>query len=337
MRIFLILFLSCVTFRCYAILLPIRDWTDQYDIRRYPVRLSTLDELAEKSSKATDGNPHPAVKDCLVTADSVWNYWKPWPDAATCDRIKTWDDGAKITACWLYGHIAFMEHLVAIDEGWKMFSPNVTSANYHTRARLFYEDGSDVVIRQTVEPDDYRHYSHWFKEKIQNYETRVDDDGETECFGYCNLLMHRHSHNASGSRLGPTHLIAQALGAQALAPAGPPMGPLVQVIVAARVAESNRLVKIVLFQVKVKFPKPGVDPMAHYEEQNRLTTSPPRQPGQFRSDRARPAVLIVGAGTGVTGGEVIRANANLWTPQVLADFYEFDVAERKGKMLKAKQ
>jgi hypothetical protein len=38
---------------------------------------------------------------------------------------------------------------------------------------------------------------------------------------------------------GSTHLIAQILGAQGIAPAGAPMGPMVQVLAAAKVAESN--------------------------------------------------------------------------------------------------
>ena len=122
-----------------------------------------------------------------------------------------------------------------------------------TCARLFYADGSDLVLRQTTEPEDYRHYWHWFQDKRGNYEGAAEPGNDEGCFGYSNLLLHRYSHNASGSPL----------------------------------------VKIVLFRVVVKYPRPGVEPMAHYAEQNRLTATPPPLAGPIslrpspprRSDR----------------------------------------------------
>jgi hypothetical protein len=294
MRLFLTLFLAAITYRCFAIFFPIERWTDQFEVRRYPQRLSTLAELGEKAGEASDENPHPVLDDLLGTADSVWDYWKPWPRAETRPKIKTWGDGAKATACWVHWRLGFVEHLCAIDEGWPMFSPSLATAKYHTRARLFYADDSEVVLRQTTEPDDYRRYSHWFHDKRGNYERAADDDWEDACYGYCHFLLHRYGRNDAGSKL----------------------------------------VKVVLFQVRVELPWPDADPEAHYAEQNRLTASPPRLPGQYRSDPARPAALVIGAGAGVTGGRAARANAKLWAPQVLPDFYEFDAAARKGHLLK---
>jgi hypothetical protein len=251
MRIFLTLFLAGVTYRCFAILLPIDDWNKQYEVRDYPERLSTLTELAEKSNKATEDNPHPVVADVMSTADSVWDYWKPWPGARTRAKINSWEDGTHVAACWFDGHLAFVEHLCGINEGWPMFSPYLAQVNYHTRARLIYEDDSDLVIRQTIEPVDYRHYSHGFQERITNYETRAADNDEDACYGYCNLLRHRYERNAAGSKL----------------------------------------VIIVLFQVTIYYPPPGADPQAHYAEQNRLTVSPPRRPHSFRSVPSAAQVL----------------------------------------------
>jgi hypothetical protein len=254
------------------------DWADQYDVDLYPVRLSTAAELAEKSRKATDDNPHPVAEDFLDTADALWDYWRPWPGKKTRAKIKSWDDGAKVAACGVYGRLAFLEHLCGVNENWPMFSPSVAAVNYHTRARLVYEvdrddEESDRIVRQNVEPEDYGRYSHWFMERVTNYETRVDDDDAKPCYGWCNYLVHRYPQNARGAPL----------------------------------------VKIVLFQVKVYYPPPGTDPGPHYAEQNRLTVSPPRAPGSFRSDPERSAA------------------------QVLPDFYEFDVAERKGRLLKDKK
>jgi hypothetical protein len=274
MRIFLTLFLAAITYRCFAALAPMSDWHERYGVKMYPTRLSTVAELAEESRKATDKNPYPVAEDFLYTGDSVWDYWKPWPGAETRRRIHSCGDGAAVAACWVHGHLAFVEHLCGINENWPMFSPSVSGVNYHTRARLVYEvdrddEGSERVVRQTVEPEDYGHYSHWFVERVVNYETRVDDDDAKACYGWCNYLAHRYPRNTRGTPLA----------------------------------------KIVLFQVKVYYPPPGTDPRAHYAEQNRRTVSPPRLPGSCRSDPARSA------------------------PQVQPDFYEFDVAGRKGRML----
>src|SRR5215471_17202027 len=81
MRLFLTLFLFAITYRCFAILFPIEGWSDDFKVRRYPLRLSTLAELGDKAREASDENPHPVRDDLLETADSVWDYWKPWPGA----------------------------------------------------------------------------------------------------------------------------------------------------------------------------------------------------------------------------------------------------------------
>ena len=295
MRLFLTLFLFAITYRCFAILFPIEGWSDDFKVRRYPLRLSTLAELEEKAREASDENPHPVRDDLRETADSVWDYWKPWPGAETRPHIKTWGDGAKATACWVHWRLAFVEHLCAVDEGWPMFSPSVATEKYHTRARLFYADHSAVVVRQTTEPDDYRRYAHWFHDKRGNYERAADDDSEDGCRGYCHLLLHRCGPNDAGSPL----------------------------------------VKIVLFNVRVDLPPPGADPQAHYAEQNRLTASPPRLAGPYRTDfseRDRTA-RAVGAAVGPTAGPgLVR---RVWP--VRPDFYEFDVATLKGQLLKVEQ
>jgi hypothetical protein len=295
MRIFLTLFLAAATYRCFIILFPMRSWYRDYAVPKYPNReLSTLPELVELSGKATPDNPYPALDDLLMTADSVWDYWKPWPGKETRGDIKSAGDGAKVAACWLNGHLAFLEHLCAVDQGWPMFSPSVTTEHTHTRARLVYDDDSEQVVRQSGEPEDYRHYSHWFHDKRGNYQRAADDDNADACFGLCNLLAHRHGQNAAGAKL----------------------------------------VKVLLFKVKVVYPAPGEDPQTHYARQNRLTADPPSRPWSHRSDPAHPAPLLAGAAAGPGAALAVRKNWELWSPQVMPDFYEFDVAARKGVLLK---
>ncbi len=293
MRIFLSLFIVAITYRCFGIFFPFDDWRSDLGLHTYPRPLPTQRERADLAGQTSDDHPHPVFEEFMKTADSVWDYWKPWPDADTRPKIKSWTDGGKFTACWINSHLAFVEHVCAIDEGWPMFSPSVVSEHVLTRARLFYDDDSDVVLRQTSEPEDYGHFWRWFNDKRGNYERHAVPDDDEGCQGYCNLLRHRYAQNAAGAKL----------------------------------------VKIVLFRIKIVAPPPGTDPVAHYADQNRRTATPPRLPGQYRSDRARPAALVAGAAAGPTAGRAVRRHAELWTPQVLADFYECDAATGKGTML----
>jgi hypothetical protein len=285
MRIFLTLFIAALTYRCFSVLYPLDDWRSDYGMRSYPRRLSTPGEREELARKTSDDNPHPVLEDVMLTADSVWDFMKPWPDADTRPKIKSWSDSGKVAACWLNTRLCFVEHVCALDEGWPMFSPSVASEHVFARARLFYHDDSEEIVRQTSEPADYGHFWRWFNDKRGNYERRAAYNDDNGCQGYCNWLAHRYTYNAHG----------------------------------------EKLVKIVLFQIKVVVPPPGTDPVAHFAQQNRLTADPPRRAGQYRSERAGPATLIVGGAAGLSGGSAVRRNAHLWTPQVLPDFYEFDV------------
>ena len=47
-----------------------------------------------------------------------------------------------------------------------MFSPNVSRRKTMTRARLFYADGSERIVRIHGDPVDLNAYSHWNEEKV---------------------------------------------------------------------------------------------------------------------------------------------------------------------------
>ena len=124
-----------------------------------------------------------------------------------------------------------------------MFSPNAFRTSTVTRARLLYEDGSEVVIHPSTDPADLNRYTRWFHAKVNDYETKAcsDPGREDECFGWCNLLAHRHAHNASDSPLR----------------------------------------KIRLFEATYYAVPPGVEPRSWYIEEMRLTPDhvPPHPPG----------------------------------------------------------
>jgi hypothetical protein len=240
MRLFLTAFVFLITFRSLASLVPFGEWSKRLDVDRRPARLPPR---AQRDTESV-----------MRAFDSVWEFARPWPGPDSRARIHSWPDGGRFALCWLDSRLTFVENLLAVNQGWPMFSPNAVRHVEHVRARLLYADGTDRVVRQrAAEPDDLTRYARWNKEKVLDYETRVDADDDDACLGYCNLLAHRYARNPSGAVLET----------------------------------------IVLYQVVYDLAPPGVDARAHYEEQQRLTQDPPRLPGSARTDPARRARQVL--------------------------------------------
>jgi hypothetical protein len=216
---------------------------------------------------ASADNPQPVLAACLATVVSLRNFWIPWPGPETRAQIATPLDGVKFAACWVDARVKFLECLVGTRQKWEMFAPSVDKSLTQVRARLFYDDDSEMIVHQGAEPPDLTHGGHGlFEERILSYEVYTQND-LLKSAGYCNLLAHRHPRNANGAKL----------------------------------------VCIVLFCVWVDMPEPGVDALAHYQEQNRRIVTAPRLPGWYRSDSSR---------------------AVSW--QVLPDYYMYDAVKGVG-------
>jgi hypothetical protein len=208
MRIFLCVLLFDIVFRSLSVLYPWADWADELDMRTLPVRLATRAELDRLSEKATPERPHPVADDVMESFDSLWDYAKPWPEARVRAKMRSWTDGGKWGLCWLSSRWDFVESVIGFNQEWPMFSPNVGTEKWFARSRLVYADGSERIVRTLCDPEDLTRYSHWFQEKILDYELKVkegkgcaDDD-----FGYCNLLSHRYPHSEAGAPLARIHL-----------------------------------------------------------------------------------------------------------------------------------
>jgi hypothetical protein len=231
MRLFLGVLLFEIVFRSLSVLFPWADWAgeSELDMRTMPVRLPTQAEMAGLAEKATTERPHPVADDVMESLDSLWDYWKPWPEARTRAKMRNWTDGGKWGLCWLSSRFDFVENVIGFNQEWPMFSPGVATKKWFARARLVYADGSDQIVRGLCDPDDLTRYSHWFQEKILDHELKIKEGkGHVDDnFGYCNLLSHRYPHNQAGSPL----------------------------------------TRIYLFIVRYEFPPPGVDARAWLAEQ----------------------------------------------------------------------
>lgn len=200
MRLFLSVLVFDIVFRSMMVLLPCAEWAEsELDMDNLPWRLPTR---AEMDHLAVQGGPHPApVADrILESLDSVWEFAKPWPSARTRARIDSWPKAGMFAACWLNSRLEFVENVLGINEDWPMFSPNVSKRRTLARSKLLFADGSLQTIRLTADPANLTRYSHWFQEKVLDYELKVDHSRD-ERVGYCNYLAHRHPRNAAGSPL----------------------------------------------------------------------------------------------------------------------------------------
>jgi hypothetical protein len=208
MRLFLSLVVFDMVFHSTASLSDYGKWSRELGMRKYPQPLPTYAEMEELAGQEGPGNPHPVLDQVMESADSVWEFFKPWPSAATSKKITTWEDGGKFALCWLTTRLGFVENLLGLQQHWAMFSPNVVEATSLVRSRLEYADGSCRLVRLSADPEDLTHYGHWFKEKVLEYETALHkrDEGEAR-LGYCNLLAHRYPLNARKSPLVKISLI----------------------------------------------------------------------------------------------------------------------------------
>jgi hypothetical protein len=204
MRVFLFLLLFNIAFRSLSVLYPWADWVEPLEMDRMPRRLPTQEEIAELAAKTdTTEGFDPVAEDIFRAFDGLWDFARPWPGRATRAQLHEPSDWGAWSLVWVCSRFAFVESVIGFDQEWAMFSPNVSKRRWLTRARLTYADASEIVVRQTADPEDLTHYSHWFQEKVLDYELHVKDavGHNSDCNGYCNLLAHRHRANAAGAPL----------------------------------------------------------------------------------------------------------------------------------------
>jgi hypothetical protein len=201
MRLFLSFVIFDMVFHSLASLTPYRDWLTEkeyFNLSRFPRRLPTLKEIGELEEKA---DPDNTVSDRIWKSfDSVWEFFKPWPDRDTRKKLKTWEDKGKFALCWVTSRLDFFESLAGIPQRWTMFSPNAAKGATVARSLLLFRDGTVKEIRLTADPADLTHYSHWFQEKVLDYELKVANDWDSR-YGYCNYLAHQYKENANRSPL----------------------------------------------------------------------------------------------------------------------------------------
>jgi hypothetical protein len=199
MRLLLGVLLFDMFFRSFSTLYPWEEWAGELAMPG-PRRLPTRAEMA-----ASPDGGRAATAEALRALPA---YFVPWPEEETRRRLVSPADAAKWGPAWLATRLGALERVVGINQEWPMFSPNVRKVRHLARARLRFADGSEQTVRMVSDPPDLTRYSHWFEEKVLDYEGLVSPGSgqNTNNFGYCNLLLHRHPRNAAGSPLRAVEL-----------------------------------------------------------------------------------------------------------------------------------
>jgi hypothetical protein len=222
MRLLLAFFLTHVVGESLVTIFPIDQFADQLDMRRRPRRLPTCEEQQKLLAEATDDNPAPLADEVTASLDSVWEFHKPWPSHDTRKAMQerawerrliqadggppawlgNWGDRGKFVLAWVGYRLEWQERLLGFDQSWRMFSPSVGKGDWIVRARLVYEDGSEVVVHSLADPEDLTRFRtpRFGSEKILQYSLKLEKH-DTRRVGYCNLLSHRHATNEAGSPL----------------------------------------------------------------------------------------------------------------------------------------
>lgn len=231
MRLLLSLLVFDMVFRSLGVLLPHEQWREEIRIETLPQRPPTLREMDELAAKATEADPCPVTDRWMESADSAWDFLKPWPSAAVratlAERLRCgecgWELGGKFAFCWLITRLGFVENLAGVNQDWQMFSPNVSKGKDLIRWRLEFADGSHEIHRIGSDPADLTRYSHWWEEKIILAETSPRRWTDAR-YGYANYLRHLRPANDAGSPLA----------------------------------------RIVMFEVRYEYPGPDVDDPAEF-------------------------------------------------------------------------
>jgi hypothetical protein len=208
MRLFLAVMLFFIVYRPLCILYPWTDWAEHLKVPDMPERLPTRAERQKLASEASDARPFPVTTSVLETLDSVWDFFKPWPNAQTRQKLRTGQDYAAFAVCWVNSRAQFFEYLLNYNTEWAMFTPSTSKYQDVPRARLIFADGSQQEVRGRTEPADVTDYFRWFEVRMLNYEFKVEEGRWRPCAGYCHWLAHRYATNDAGAPLKTIRLFS---------------------------------------------------------------------------------------------------------------------------------
>ncbi|MGF1579488.1 MAG: hypothetical protein ACFCD0_09005 [Gemmataceae bacterium] len=152
-------------------------------------------------TKAFGMRPRPLLTDRIYqSANSVWEFGKPWPSKKIRRKITSSDRAVKYGICWLATRCDFLEAIVGTNQSWRMFSPNVNAGGGVARIRLLYADNSTQAIRLLSDPPNLTRYCHFGRKRLLRVHMAMLTRGDVRQ-GFSNYLMHKYPTNNGGAKL----------------------------------------------------------------------------------------------------------------------------------------
>jgi hypothetical protein len=183
-----------IVFHSVTALTGYREWMEDKKMDRFPRRMPNWYEIQHPDKDAPPG------EEAWRSADSLWEYFHPWPDRTVRANLKEPYEYAMFYLAWMASRLDFFESVIGVPQRWTMFSPSTATRCSVARFRLVYADDTIEIVRITGDPVDLTKYTHWFEEKLLDAELKVPYDYDSR-LGYCNYLAHEHAKNRAGAPL----------------------------------------------------------------------------------------------------------------------------------------
>jgi len=208
MRVFLVAYLFYMVFSCvFTSVASVLDWSEHYGIETSPLPLPTDAELARIRAQTDRGLYASESERYRASLYSLAQFFVPGWSSTPLRNMSSISDYLSAPLVWIESRMFFVGEAIGVTQKWIMFSPNFPTEYALPRYTLFFEDGTQTVIRAECDPPaDLLEpvYPFWFNEKrlracygFLSYESiRV---------GYFNYLRHAHPTSPSGSPLAEIH------------------------------------------------------------------------------------------------------------------------------------
>jgi hypothetical protein len=200
MRLALGLFVFDMVARSLISLTPAdKTWREALEVPRLPLRLPTSTQR-ERIVDGLDQKYDTLGSRYLATLRSVLWFLSPIPRGKVVPHLNSASDYGKYAVVWVATRLGFMGSVLALDEDWPMFSPNVRRAHITPRAKLVYDDGTREQLWLLGEPYDPTSFHRWLVKRPLQIDLRLAKDYDAR-LGVSRNIAERYATSSEGATL----------------------------------------------------------------------------------------------------------------------------------------
>jgi hypothetical protein len=204
MRLFLGAYMAHMFYFCgWYGYLQHRSWAGNVPIQEWPLGLPTRAELEQiEHSEHPEGYSSTGVR-VGASISSLGRFFLPGADPMAREYLAEGGELSPLILTWLYNRMHFLSKVIAINQQWVMFSPNVMTEYPVPRFVLLYESGEKRTYRAACDPPEdllQPVYPFWFNEKNLQICYNVLTN-EAVRMGFAHHLSQKYSADETGSPL----------------------------------------------------------------------------------------------------------------------------------------